>query len=207
MFLSEGDGVVFRGANGPWKTGDFEYHLRPPAAKELLGKVLATYAEKHGSPPKELFIHGRTTFDDDEWRAFEEVAPKDTNVIGVRIKTTQGETKLFRDGDYPVLRGTALLLDERNANLWTNGYVPQLDTYIGPETPNPLFVTILRSKLQMAAMTTVLNDIMGLTKINYNSCNFNDGLPVTVRFANMVGDVLTMGSAKGVDRQPFKFYV
>jgi len=48
---------------------------------------------------------------------------------------------------------------------------------------------------------------MGQTKINYNSCNFNDGLPVTVRFANMVGGVLTMGSAKGADRQPFKFYV
>lgn len=207
MFLSEGDGVVFRGANGPWKTGDFEYHLKPTAAKELLGKVLATYAEKHGVPPKELFIHGRTTFDNDEWQAFEEVAPKDTNVVGVRIKTTQGETKLFRDGDYPVLRGTALLLDERNANLWTNGYVPQLDTYIGPETPNPLFITVLRSKLQMPEIKTVLNDIMGLTKINYNSCNFNDGLPVTVRFANMVGDVLTMGSAKGADKQPFKFYV
>jgi hypothetical protein len=28
-----------------------------------------------------------------------------------------------------------------------------------------------------------------------------------VRFANMVGDVLTMGSAKGAERQPFKFYV
>lgn len=207
MFLGEGDGVVFRGANGPWKTGDFEYHLQPTAAKELLAKVLATYSEKHREPPKELFIHGRTTFDDDEWRAFEEAAPPETNVIGVRIKTTQGENKLFRDGDYPVLRGTALILDERNANLWTNGYLPQLDTYIGPETPNPLFITALRSKYTMPKLKTVLDDIMGLTKINYNSCNFNDGLPVTVRFANMVGDVLTMGSAKGADRQPFKYYV
>jgi hypothetical protein len=48
---------------------------------------------------------------------------------------------------------------------------------------------------------------MMLTKINYNTCNFNDGLPVTVRFANMVGDVLTLGSAKDADRQPFKYYV
>ena len=48
---------------------------------------------------------------------------------------------------------------------------------------------------------------MGLTKINYNFCNFNDGLPVTVRFARMVGDVLTIRSAKGEERQAFKFYV
>lgn len=102
---------------------------------------------------------------------------------------------------------TALILDDRNAYLWTNGYVPQLDTYIGPETPNPLNITVLRSKNEMPNIKTVLSDIMGLTKINYNSCNFNDGLPVTVRFAKMVGDVLTMGSAKGAERQPFKFYI
>jgi hypothetical protein len=130
-----------------------------------------------------------------------------TNVVGVRIRTTRGETKLFRDGDYPVLRGTAVLLGDRDAYLWSTGYVPQLDTYIGPETPNPLFITALRSKLEMPVMNTILEDVMGLTKINYNSCNFNDGLPVTVRFANMVGEVLTMGSTKGAERQPFKFYV
>ena len=182
MFLSEGDGVVFRGANGPWKTGDYEYHLRPDAAKDLIGKVLDTYREQYDCGPTELFIHGQTTFNDDEWRAFELAAPASTNVVGVRIRTTGGETKLFRDGDYPVLRGTALLLDDKNAYLWTSGYVPQLDTYIGPETPNPLFITALRSKLSMPPLKTVLGDIMGLTKINYNSCNYNDGLPVTVRF-------------------------
>jgi hypothetical protein len=160
-----------------------------------------------GAPPKELFIHGQTYFNDEEWNAFVEVAPKETNVIGVRIRPTGGETKLFRDGDYPVLRGTALMLDDQTAYLWTTGYVPQLDTYIGPETPNPLHITVLRSKNAKPDIRTVLGDIMCLTKINYNSCNFNDGLPVTVRFARMVGDVLTMGSAKGEERQPFKFYV
>jgi len=181
--------------------------MKAHAAKSLIGKVLETYVEKHGGPPKELFIHGQASFNDEEWQAFEQASPPTTNVVGVRIKATGGETKLYRDGDYPVLRGTALILDEKNANLWTTGYVPQLDTYIGPETPNPLFITVLRSKHAMPHLKTVLNDIMGLTKINYNSCNFNDGLPVTVRFANMVGEVLTMGSAKGTERQPFKYYV
>ena len=207
MFLSEGDGVVFRGANGPWKTSDFEYHLQPAAAADLIAKVLETYKDKHGSYPKELFIHGQSSFNDAEWNAFQQAVPTETNLTGVRIRATRGETKLFRDGDYPVLRGTALVLDEKNAYLWTTGYVPQLDTYIGPETPNPLLITVLRSKNAFPELASVLKDIIGLTKINYNSCNFNDGLPVTVRFANMVGEVLTMGSAKNADRQPFKYYV
>jgi hypothetical protein len=207
MFLSEGDGVVFRGANGPWKTSDYEYHLKPDAARSLIQKVVETYSAKHGGPPNELFIHGQTYFNEEEWCALRDAAPPETNVVGVRIRTTGGETKLFRDGDYPVLRGTAMVLDEKNAYLWTTGYVPQLDTYIGPETPNPLFISALRSKNAMPKMDDILRDIMGLTKINYNSCNYNDGLPVTVRFARMVGDILTMGSARGADKQPFKFYV
>ena len=109
--------------------------------------------------------------------------------------------------DYPVLRGTAILLDDRNAYLWTTGFVPRLDTYIGHETPNPLFVTILRSTGEFPDIRSVLTDIMGLTKINYNACNYSDGLPVTVRFASKVGDVLTMHSAKDGERQPLKFYV
>lgn len=208
MFLNEGDGVVFRGANGPWKTGDYEYHLKRSAAEDLLKLVLDSYFDTHGVAPKELFIHGQTYFNDEEWNAFAKAAPKGTNVVGVRIRSTSGEMKLFRDGDYPVLRGTALLLDAQTAYIWTTGYVPQLDTYIGPETPNPLHITVTRFKDAKPNIRDVLSDIMGLTKINYNSCNFNDGLPVTVRFAKMVGNVLTMGSAaKGEKKQPFKFYI
>jgi hypothetical protein len=54
----------------------------------------------------------------------------------------------------------------------------------------------------MPDLKIILKDIMGLTKINYNSCNYNDGLPVTVRFTRMVGDVLTMGSAKKPTSSP-----
>jgi hypothetical protein len=207
MFLAEGDGMVFRGANGPWRTGKYEFHLQPTAAQKLIQKVIETYCGKHREAPKELFIHGRTNFNDEEWEAFQSAVPRETTLVGVRIKKTFGENKLFRNGDYPVLRGTAIVLDPQNAYFWTTGYVPQLDTYIGPETPNPLFITILRSSQQMPAIEDVLGDIMGLTKINYNACNFNDGLPVTVRFADKVGDILSMGSAKGAEKQPFKFYI
>jgi hypothetical protein len=104
------------------------------------------------------------------------------------------------------MRGTAPILDDRNALVWTNGFVPRLDTYIGPETPDPLSITVLRSTGELPNIRNVLADIMGLTKINYNACNYNDGLPVTIRFANKVG-VLTMGSARDAERQPLKFYV
>ena len=208
MFLSEGDGVVFRGANGPWMTEKKEFHLSKSAAKKLIQQVLKTYRTKFGANPKELFIHGRTKFTDDEWDAFSEVAPEGTNIVGIRIQSTHGDTKFYRDGDYPTIRGTALLLGPRYAFLWTSGYVPRIDTYLGPETPNPLFITVLRASADSPPeIEIVLRDIMSLTKINYNSASYNDGLPVTIRFADKVGEVLVMGSAKDAERQPFKFYV
>ncbi|HEY2709553.1 MAG TPA: hypothetical protein VGI95_16005 [Caulobacteraceae bacterium] len=85
MFLAEGDGVVFRGANGPWETGRNDFHLSADAARDLVNMVLETYADTHADPPNELFIHGQTYFRDDEWRALEAAAPKGTNVVGVRI--------------------------------------------------------------------------------------------------------------------------
>jgi hypothetical protein len=38
-----------------------------------------------------------------------------------------------------------------------------------------------------------VNDIMALTKLNYNACLFADGAPITLKFANAVGEVLTAG--------------
>lgn len=73
-------------------------------------------------------------------------------------------------------------MNESSAYLWTNGYVPRLDTYIGPETPNPILISILRHTGERPDIRDVLKDVLGLTKINYNACNYNDGLPVTMRF-------------------------
>jgi hypothetical protein len=53
----------------------------------------------------------------------------------------------------------------------------------------------------------VLNDIMALTKLNYNSCMLADGMPVTLRFAEAVGEILTAGPITGVPPLPFKHYI
>jgi hypothetical protein len=205
MFLSSGDGVVFRGALGPWYTpSSKEFHLDRKAAGGLISMVIEEYRAKHGHAPKELFIHGRARFDKAEWEGFQEAAPPETKLVCVQIRSARSDLKLFRRGQYPVIRGTALKLNKRSANLWTSGYVPRLDTYIGPETPNPLFVRIDWGDCDL---DVVLKDVMGLTKINFNTCLFNDGVPVTIRFANAVGDVLVAAPMQDSPKLPFKFYI
>ena len=205
MFLSDGDGVVFRGALGPWYSPDTrQYHLDLPNARRLIEMVVEEYSRLHGKAPAELFLHARSAFTDDEWKGFEQACPKGTNLVGVQIRDARDDLKLFRAGKYPVIRGTAAFLTDRNAFLWTAGYVPRLDTYMGPETPNPLQVKILKGE---CALETVLSDVLGLTKINFNSCLYNDRLPVTIRFADAVGDILVSAPINGEPKLPFKYYI
>ena len=54
---------------------------------------------------------------------------------------------------------------------------------------------------------TICEDILSLTKLNYNSCIYGDGLPVTLRFANVIGDILTVGVEGDVGALQFKHYL
>lgn len=205
MFLDSGDGVVFRGAVGPWRSPSTkEYHLSRDAAKDLAQLVVDAYTRAHGAPPKELFIHGLTYFNDEEWSGFMDAVPQSTNLVGVRIK--EGNLfKVFRPGTRPVLRGTAYRQSARGGYLWTRGYIPYLKTYLGRETPNPLRIDVVRGE---ADLLRVMEDVMALTKLNFNSCNFADGRPVTLRFANMVGEILTAGPQNTrAAPLPFKHYI
>jgi hypothetical protein len=151
---------------------------------------VSSYADEHGRrPPAEIFIHGMVRFNEAEWAGFSEVAEKHgVRITGVRIRRIYNDIRLFRRGTRPVLRGTALKISERKAFLWTTGFVPRLNTYPGWNVPNPLDIEVCNGE---ADIETVLKDIMRLTKLNYNNCTFADGLPITLKFASKVGDILT----------------
>lgn len=206
MFLSDGEGVVFRGALGPWYNPDTkQFHLDEAAAGNLVRMVAEEYRARHGAAPKELFVHAKAAFSEEEWVGFQAaVAGTGTNLVGVQISDAYDELKLFRNGGYPVVRGTVMYTGPRSGYLWTTGYVPRLDTYMGPDTPNPLFVSIRRGEHDIS---TVMADVMALTKINFNTCLFNDRSPVTIRFADAIGDVLVAAPVDGSKRLPFKFYI
>ena len=89
LFLDSGDGVVFRGNIGPWISKDEKtFHLDRESAKALLKIAVDLYYDKHKKYPKELFIHGRTSFSDEEWIGFTEAVSHSpqTKLVGITIK-------------------------------------------------------------------------------------------------------------------------
>jgi hypothetical protein len=205
MFLDSGDGVVFRGTKGLWYSpARGHYHLDRAAASAIVARAVTAYREKNGEPPRELFIHGRVRFNDEEWAGFQEGAGQGTNVVGVRINRGT-DLRLFRQqSSMPILRGLAHTMTETKGILWTNGFVPRLNTSTAREVPRPLLVDICCGR---APLDVVLQDVMGLTKLNYNCCRFTDGLPVTLRFADAVGEILTSGPIPADAPLPFKHYI
>jgi hypothetical protein len=204
MFLDSGDGIVFKGDVGPWYNPDLgDYHLSRKAASELVDIAIKTYQEKVGYPPAELFLHGRVYFNDEECRGFRDVVGKETNLVGVRIRNTS-DIKLYRKANMPLLRGLAYIHGKRTAYLWTKGFIPRLQTYPGREVPNPLQISLSRGNSELK---TVLSDILALTKLNYNSCIHSDGVPVTLRFADAIGEILTAGPLPKDVPLPFRHYI
>ena len=206
MFLDSGDGLVFRGNIGPWynpKTK--EYHLEKTDAYDLLSRSLESFKDRPetGNYPAEVFIHAKTYFDDEEWAGFTTAANGKSCLVGVRIRD-DSPLKLYRDFSYCVPRGTVLKLSSTKAHLWTKGFIPRLQTQLGLETPNSLEIEITRGAKDIK---TVCADVLALTKLNYNSCIFGDGLPVTLRFADRIGEILTAGRDVEPGVLPFKHYV
>lgn len=204
MFLDSGDGMVFRGNVGPWwnpTTGEF--HLSKEDATEIVNQSLEAYKDRFGNYPNEIFIHARTFFDDDEWSGFEEAVEGKSKIIGVRIR--EGNNfKLYRQLSYCVPRGTVMIYDDYKAFLWTKGFIPRFKTQIGLETPNPIEVSITRGE---SDIETVCKDILSLTKLNYNACIYGDGVPVTLKFADSIGEILTAGKDIKTGVLPFKHYI
>ena len=209
MFLDSGDGMVFKGAVGPWYNEETkEYHLTKDAAYDLLTKALNSFAKSNDQKmPNEMFIHGRTQFNNEEWDGFcDAVENYNISLVGVTIKDEK-VFKLYRDQDFPILRGSYYVMNNNNAYLWTKGFIPRIQQPLGMETPNPLTIRLVRGKGSIR-IETVCEDILALTKLNYNTCKYGDGLPVTLKFANLIGEILTAGKIDDLrPALPFRYYI
>jgi hypothetical protein len=205
MFLDSGDGLVFKATSGKWyNTKTKEYHLSSEAAFELMSKAIETYERRNNErPPFQIFIHAQTYFNDEEWNGFEKATKDKCSIIGVRIRR-DSQFKLFRERKYPVPRGLIFRENSKKAYLWSKGFVPKIETVFGLETPNSLSIEVVKGDEDISV---VCSDVLMLTKLNYNSCVYGDGTPVTLKFANMIGEILTAGPMVDIPVLPFKHYI
>ena len=205
VFTDQGDALVIRGDRFEWdvaKRGS--PHLSRTHAKQLVETVVQMYENHVHAPPTRLVIHKSSRYADDERAGFIEGIRSSKVAYYDLVALYSRGVRLFREGTYPPVRGTLVRLPEGGELLYTMGYIPQLDTYPKGHVPRPLEII---ERIGDSDLRTVAEEILGLSKLNWNSADFAGTYPITLRFSRRVGDVLT---ELGDDQQPhphYRFYI
>ncbi|MGY4884132.1 MAG: argonaute/piwi family protein [Nanobdellota archaeon] len=201
VFTHDGQGLVLRGNEVFIDERTKEPHLSEKQAEELLTDSINKYTERAGRGPARVVIHKSTLFTDAEKKGF-------SKAIGgikrdyVTISQRKG-IRFMRQGIYPVLRGTLISLADQTHLLFTSGYTPRIRTYPGHSIPQPLKITHDGD----SQIKEICEEILGLTKLNWNTTSFSTFLPITLAFSYRVGQILSEVDKNSILQHHYKFYM
>jgi argonaute-like protein implicated in RNA metabolism and viral defense len=157
-------------------------------AKEIIENVLDAYKAHHKTLPARVFVLKTSRFKDEEAdgiiAALDEAGTELKDLVWVQESYN---ARILRDGNYPVLRGTFVDLHGKGL-LYTSGSMPYYGTYPGTYDPNPLLLCPHPSS--ESTESQLAEEVFSLTKVNWNSTQMNQRLPIPIRAARKVGEVL-----------------
>jgi hypothetical protein len=188
VFDERGDGVVVRGGPATRSTDDKQLHLREDDAYELLSNALRAFRAEHKHLPARIVVHKTTPFDQAECDGMLGAVDDEKVESGELIWVSEGSgVRLFRSGQQPPLRGTFLELESEYGLLYTRGAVEYYGTYPGMYVPRPV---ALRPALRERPLGELAAEVLALSKMNWNSTQFDGHLPVSIRTARDVSDII-----------------
>lgn len=187
VFNELGEGVVVRGGAASLSKEDRQPHLSGEDCQRLIADALAKYRDVHRTLPARIVIHKSSPFSMDEEAGAKKAIKEARIEIFDLLHVSDSEIRLYRDGVYPPLRGTLLETSARSGVLYTKGSVPFFETYPGMYVPRPVSIKIAAGDQTPFAHA---KEILALTKMNWNSTQFDGGMPLTLTAAHSVGNVL-----------------
>lgn len=206
VFDERGEGHVLRGGEFEWHPT--REHRQPSLPREeadaLLRQALAMHAEQTGQPAQRVVVHKRARF------TMEEVEGCMAAILdsGARysdfLACLRTDFQLFREGIYPPLRGTFATVDASHAYLYTVGFVPTLGTYDGPHVPRALELHRMRGD---SPIERLAQEVLALSRVDWNTTDFAVGMPITLNFADRVGEILTEFPADRTPESAYRFYM
>jgi len=187
-FDENGEGLVLRGHSFEWNEDEQgkSPHLNEDLAEQLTNLVLDKYKrQRNNQLPQRVVIHKSSRFDNDERQGFEKALSQVPQYDLVAL-TPVSYARLIRSGQYPPLRGTRFTIAE-TSYMYTTGYLYSRGEYPHGHVPSPLQIT---DHVGDTPLRELADELMVLTKMNWNSANFSGLMPITLRFSRLVGDIL-----------------
>ncbi|MGU3421470.1 argonaute/piwi family protein [Methylobacterium sp. D54C] len=206
LFDERGEGLILKGGRALRDKNDRHPYLSEEDAYALTKNSLGTYKREWGTFPARLVVHKSSPFHPEEAAGFE-AAIDDLGIDQADLiwLPRRSPVRLMRDGDYPPLRGTAMRLDRDTSLLYTRGSVDFFATYPGLYVPNPLMLKAHRR--DRTEWDMLLKETLALTKMNWNNTQFDGGLPITMRAARQVGEILKHVGEGQVPDPRYRFYM
>jgi argonaute-like protein implicated in RNA metabolism and viral defense len=187
VFNQRGEGVVMRGGKAQLSKDDKNPFLAREDAFKLLIEALKMYKQTHGHSPARVVLHKTSTFQPEEEEGFNQaVESKEIERLDL-VHVSKSYTRLLRAGVYPPRRGTVFVEEENTQVLYTKGSVEFYSTYPGQYLPVPLRLRYMQKSQSSKFLT---QEILALTKMNWNNTQFDGADPITIRAARQVSDIL-----------------
>lgn len=204
VYDERGEGVIVRGKPVKLTKDDRVPHLSSDDAFALIVHALKEYRREHKHAPARLVLHKSSGYNAAELDGFNRAIDDQELDTADLLVVSQSSARLFRSDRYPPLRGTMLSLDRNHHLLYTRGSVPYYATYPGLYVPRPLKIQIAQGH---ESPRRLAEEILALTKLNWNNTQFDGGMPITMRVARDVGKVLKYVGAEGVVQPRYSFYM
>lgn len=187
VFDERGEGIIVRGGMAKLSKDDRQVHLSANDAFDLMSSGINQYKKEHGNYPARIVVHKSSIHNEEEKDGFMQ-AVQSFNIDRVDLISIRPSlTRLFRTGAYPPLRGTLLNLDNRNSILYSHGSVNFFATYPGLYVPRSLHLQFDKKEQTQRFLA---QEILALTKMNWNNTQFDGREPITLRAAYQVSGIL-----------------
>lgn len=206
VFDERGEGHVLRGGEFRWHSTPEQRtpHLPRAEARALVSAALARYSTHNEVAPIRVVIHKKSSFVADEKQGFLDALEEHKVRFHDFVTLRQGSVRLFREGKYPPLRGTFLTLADKERYLYTTGYVAALDGYDSGYIPSPLRLSEHHGD---SSPERIAREVLALTRLDWNTANFATANPVTLNFADRVGEILTEVPKDQTPEPAYRFYM
>ena len=155
--------------------------------------------------PERVVVHKRTHFTSQEIKGIvaglSKVGINDVDLIEINVEDNARFTanKIYQNmpqtDKFPLNRGTCILLSETKALLYTHGVVPSVQNpsyryYLGGRgIPAPL---VVKKHYGNSNIGTIANEILGLTKMNWNSMDLYSIFPSTISSSSEIARIASL---------------
>jgi hypothetical protein len=203
VFTHTGEGLVLKGGRASIDKKNRHPYLSKDNAYNLMKDILDVYRKQMRQLPSRLVVHKSSQYRPEELSGFEE-ASNDIELKDFLTLLTRGIRFMRSRGIYPPVRGTTIKVGPNDYVLFTKGWIPFYETYPGLRVPTPIEIVEHHGNTPIKML---FEEILALTKMNWNSADFCIREPITLAYSREVGKILAYVPEEVIPRPEYLYYM